>query len=344
MAEEVSADLAPTQPPLVSVIIPVYNRLQYLEQAIRSAMCQTHPAIEVVVVDDGSPLDPGPIVAPFRDRVLFLRKPNGGLASARNFGIAAASGAYLSFLDDDDFLQPEAIETLFAALGKCPGARWAAGRFFYVDEAGQRCAKKHHCRFESGDIYPQMIRENLMGAPSTVLIETELVRSLGCFDVNRRQHRLGEDYDLWLAAAKASPVAAVPAQVTNYRVHPQQISTTSAAKLALALIEVLEKHRALAAPSDVAEFDRSIAQEYLGLGDFYYVTDQIGQAQEAWRNALTADPRRAGWPMHMRFCKSRLPRSVVALGRGLRGWAHSWRRYQKAAEETPSPMVSSRSA
>lgn len=325
MAKEVPEALDRTRTPLVTVIIPVYNRLNYLEHAIRSALDQTHPAVEVVVVDDGSPQDPGPVIAPFSNRVRLLRKPNGGQASARNFGIAAASGDYLLFLDDDDFLQPDATETLLAALGTFPAARWAAGRFFYVDEAGRRLSRRHGCVFESGNIYPRMIHENLMGAPSTVLVEARLVRSLGCFDETRRYHRLAEDYDLWLAVAKASPVAAVQTSVTNYRLHPQQTSKADPAKHSLAIIEVREKHRALALPSEAGEFDRSIAQEYLGMGDTYYVADQTDQARQAWRSALAADPRRAGWPMRLRFCKSRLPRSVLALGRGLRGWTRPWR-------------------
>ncbi|OAI45920.1 hypothetical protein AYO44_12240 [Planctomycetaceae bacterium SCGC AG-212-F19] len=334
--------------PPVTVIIPVYNRLKYLEQAIHSALHQTHPAVQVVVVDDGSPLDPAPVVAPFADKVLFLRKSNDGLAAARNFGIAAATGAYLLFLDDDDFLQPDAIETLLAALRNFPGARWAAGRFFYVDEAGRPLPRKHHCVFESGNIYPRMIHENLMGATSTVLVETALVRSLGGFDVSRRYHCLAEDYDLWIAVAKASSVAAVQTPVTNYRVHPQQKSTADPAKHTLAIIELLQKHRSLALPSEVPEFDRSIAQEYLGLGDVYYVADQTDQAREAWRSALAADPRRAGCPMHLRFFKSRLPRSVVALCRGLRGWAHNLGRRRQGGDipqaQQASPIAPSRPA
>src|SRR5438128_12692599 len=102
--------------PLVCVIIPVYNRVQFLRQAIESVLAQTHSAVEIIVVDDGSPIDPGPVVDSFGPAVRLLRKTNGGLASARNVGIANAAGEYLLFLDDDDFLEPDALQTLLVAV------------------------------------------------------------------------------------------------------------------------------------------------------------------------------------------------------------------------------------
>lgn len=94
----------------VSVIIPLYQGEAYIEQALRSALDQTYPAHEILVVDDGS-RDRGPEIARrFGEPVRVLTKPNGGPGSARNLGAAQATGDILAFLDQDDVWAPEKLE------------------------------------------------------------------------------------------------------------------------------------------------------------------------------------------------------------------------------------------
>jgi glycosyltransferase involved in cell wall biosynthesis len=307
--------------PLVSVIIPVYSRLNYVEQSIRSVLQQSHKDVEVVVVDDGSPNDPGPVVAPFEPRVRLIRQENGGQASARNAGARIARGDLLLFLDDDDFLEPEALEVLLAALSSHPGANWAAGRFHYVDESGRRLERRHPCEFESGNLYPQMIRENPLGPPSTVLMRIELFRTLGGFDESRSVQS-AEDYDLWIGAARSAPLAALRCAVTNYRIHPKQITTANSEQHWRALIEVLQKQKSRSPSSDWPSYDHTIAGQYRGLGDEYYLTNRAADARRAWRSSMQADPSMSGWPMRFRFLKSRLPfpllRSLRTIAGGIR--------------------------
>jgi GT2 family glycosyltransferase len=97
----------------VSIIIPCYNQAEYLPEAIDSALAQTAPAHEVIVVDDGSTLDDvAPVVTKYGDRVKFIRQANQGVAAARNAGIGAATGTWIATLDADDRLHPEYIERL----------------------------------------------------------------------------------------------------------------------------------------------------------------------------------------------------------------------------------------
>lgn len=114
--------------PLVSVIVPVYKVEAYLPQCVDSLLAQTYGNIEIVLVDDGSPDRCGEICDAYatRDsRVLALRKENGGLSDARNFGLRHASGELISFVDSDDFVSPVFIETLYYAMKKC-GTRISA--------------------------------------------------------------------------------------------------------------------------------------------------------------------------------------------------------------------------
>lgn len=98
--------------PLVSIIIPLYNRKHLISRCVKSVCNQTYPHLEIIVVDDGSTDKPDDVLAELAcdERVKVLRKPNGGVSSARNAGIDAAQGEYIMFLDSDDAMLPMAVE------------------------------------------------------------------------------------------------------------------------------------------------------------------------------------------------------------------------------------------
>ena len=103
----------------VSVIIPIYNTAEYLDRCIKSAAQQSYTALEIILVDDGSPDDCPKMCdewAKKDSRISVIHKENGGLSDARNFGIMAAKGEYLLFLDSDDYYtDTDAVKTLVAA-------------------------------------------------------------------------------------------------------------------------------------------------------------------------------------------------------------------------------------
>src|SRR5689334_21141299 len=103
--------------PLVTVVVPVYNTLPYVADALESALAQTHRELDVVVVDDGSTDGSSGVVvelAAREPRIRVVRQPNAGLAAARNAGLAAAAGEYVAFLDSDDLWLPEKLERQLA--------------------------------------------------------------------------------------------------------------------------------------------------------------------------------------------------------------------------------------
>ena len=110
---------------LVSVIIPVYNVERYITRCLQSIIGQTHKAIEVIPVDDGSPDRCGAIIDEFAakdSRVIPVHKPNGGVASARNAGLDAASGEYVMFVDGDDHVEPDYVEYFLSII-----THWGGG-------------------------------------------------------------------------------------------------------------------------------------------------------------------------------------------------------------------------
>ena len=303
--------------PLVTVVLPVYSRLQFLAQAITSVLEQSHPRIQLIVVDDGSPLNLEKVMTQFRTAVEFYRKTQGGPASARNFGIRRARGEFLLFLDDDDYLEPRAVEVLLKALEGSPDLAWASGRLAYVDERGRYLPKVHPCQFQSGDVYAEMIQNNLIGTPSATLVRTQMIRTLGGFDENPR-YQFCEDYDLWLTLARDFPVAAIPEVVSNYRYHAGN-ATRQWARHYPAWLATLEKHRAKARPGFDAAFQSAIARVHLNFGDELYVHGQHAEARQQWTQALQRDPqlRRR---LLLRYSKSYLPRGVLDALRSVLGW------------------------
>ena len=103
--------------PKVSIIVPVYNVEKYVEKCLKSLVDQTLQEIEIIVVDDGSQDDSKNIIdkyiKKYPDKVKYLYKENGGLSSARNFGIPYANGEYIAFLDSDDYVEPTMYEEMY---------------------------------------------------------------------------------------------------------------------------------------------------------------------------------------------------------------------------------------
>lgn len=105
--------------PLISVIIPIYNVEKYLNECVDSVLQQTYSKLEIILVNDGSPDNCGPICEDYAKqdtRIVVMHKENGGLSDARNAGLDICKGEYISFIDSDDFVHPQFIEILYQNL------------------------------------------------------------------------------------------------------------------------------------------------------------------------------------------------------------------------------------
>jgi glycosyltransferase involved in cell wall biosynthesis len=122
----------------VSVVIPAYRAAHTICRAVDSILAQTSPAHEILVVDDGSPDDIAAAIRHYGDKVRYLRKSNGGAASARNFGIEAATGAVLAFLDADDYWESQKLARQWEILQKHPHVGIVSSRFYEQPPGGER--------------------------------------------------------------------------------------------------------------------------------------------------------------------------------------------------------------
>ena len=123
--------------PKISVIIPTYNRAAMIGRAVRSALQQIREGDEIIVVDDGSTDGTEQALAAFRDRITYLRIPNGGAGKARNKGLALASNPLVAFLDSDDEWQPHKLDLQRALMEARPDLVYCFSNFAHMNGAGQ---------------------------------------------------------------------------------------------------------------------------------------------------------------------------------------------------------------
>lgn len=149
-----------TKQPLVSVIVPVYNVRQFLERAIKSVLTQTYSNLEIILVDDGSADGGGELcdkIATTDERITVIHQKNQGLSAARNAGIKKSRGAYLTFVDSDDEIALDLVETLYelnvknqTKMSICSFAEvWPDGkRRDFASQTGSRVFNAEECLTE----------------------------------------------------------------------------------------------------------------------------------------------------------------------------------------------------
>jgi glycosyltransferase involved in cell wall biosynthesis len=207
----------PTCP--VAVIIPTYNHSRFLADAIASVERQTVRAAEIIIVDDGSTDHPEDVVTRFPG-VRFIRQDNKGLAAARNTGLRAARGDKVVFLDADDLLAPDAIESGLACFIRYPDAGFVYGAYRVVNAEGVPISK---VKFEEigPDAFASFLKGNCIGMHATVLYDRERIVACGGFNETLRRC---EDYDLYLRLSLKHPVACHPTLTAYYRWHGGNMS------------------------------------------------------------------------------------------------------------------------
>ena len=123
--------------PGVCVVIPTYRHALTVAQTLESLFAQTYPPAEVIVVNDGSPDDTDASIAPYMDRITYIKQSNSGMSAAANRGFGLCSQPLVMFLASDDWLAPKALATLMRALVDNPDAGVAYGQVIVVDREGR---------------------------------------------------------------------------------------------------------------------------------------------------------------------------------------------------------------
>jgi glycosyltransferase involved in cell wall biosynthesis len=195
----------------VSVVIPTYNRVGLVTLAVKSVLAQTFRDFEVIVVDDGSKDGTQGAVTSLGSKVRYIYQRNQGTAVARNVGIAAARGEFISFLDSDDTFRPHNLELLFGQLERNPNAHVLHGWAETVDELGRRT------QWTRPKLKGTVFRQYLYSNPTpigTVLAHRDCFSPDNLFDPSLPMF---EDWDLWLRLSFQYEFDFVPAVVADIR-------------------------------------------------------------------------------------------------------------------------------
>jgi glycosyltransferase involved in cell wall biosynthesis len=229
--------------PRVSVVLTTYNGASrgYLVEAIESVFNQSYEDYELLIVDDGSTDHTRKQCSPFLDnpRVRYLHQENKGLAGARNTGIQASYGEFICFLDDDDVWKPEKlqrqIDFIEARLSRTD--KWGLVYTWLELIDAQGIVISFRGKREEGSIYKKLVLENIIEAPSSVLVRREVFEDIGLFDESLISC---EDWDMWLRISKKYLVFPVKEYLVQYREHQNTMSADFDRMLSSAML-VLDK-------------------------------------------------------------------------------------------------------
>ena len=314
---------------LVSIIIAAYNCEAFIGAALETCLRQTHPKVEVVVVNDGSKDGTGEILRRYGGRIRLIEQKNGGLANARNTGVREARGEYIAWMDADDLVHPEKVATQVAAFRADPSLVLVSTDFsaFRTEAEGDYEASHIRSYYDAyrrlgghASIYPKRTQIENAAAPAvlsgpvadqllygnfvhppTVMATRTAMQNAGAFDESLRY---SSDYDLILRLARLGDFGFIDAPLLRYRRTPQQMSgSTSYGHMQMETLRILDKVAAANAGAD-AGITRLIKRRKSE--SLVSAASTIGPTERRKAISLLVDGWRFGVP---------LKQSAVALAR-----------------------------
>jgi glycosyltransferase involved in cell wall biosynthesis len=280
----------------VAVVIPTYNRCDVLPEAVESALAQTWPAREIVVVDDGSRDETAAVMAPYVARgVRYLRRTNGGNYAARNTGVAVTAAPLVAFLDDDDVWQPDKLERFVAFMSRWP----TVGAVFSDVEKLDGTTRVPSfargapvfgawlgARRRTADVVPTAramylsLLQEIAILPSALMVRRDAFDRAGGFDESWRSFG---DWEFCLRFARTERFGYIDAPLTTLRVSPDSIHRVDAVPGRTATIALLlrERARVRGDREALAAIRRGVAHQRKHIGWYYRDT---GRPAAAARN------------------------------------------------------------
>ena len=214
----------------ISVVIPSYNRKDFLKRSIDSAINQTKKPLEIIVVDDGSTDGTEAMIKSDYDFVKFIKQKNKGVSAARNIGIKVSIGEWICFLDSDDEWKKDKLEKQINAMKSNPGYKFFHSNEIWIKNGLRINQKKKHKKY-GGDIFDKCL-DMCRISPSSVMINKTVFDEVGNFNEDLV---VCEDYELWLRICDKYRVFFIDEPlIIKYGGHQGQLSYS---------IESIENHR-----------------------------------------------------------------------------------------------------
>jgi glycosyltransferase involved in cell wall biosynthesis len=212
------------KPPLLSVLMPVFNSSKYVAQAVDSILNQSFRDFEFVIVDDGSS-DGSPQIldhyASLDQRVRIVHQPNSGITVALTNGFEESRGEFLARMDSDDVAEPTRLEKQLTFIKSNPELVLVGTSSIYIDPSGREVDRPNvpsdHNQMDS---WHASGMGTALGHPTAMIRRTAFV-TVGGY---RQEFEPAEDLDLWLRLAEVGQIANVPEALVRYRIHPESVS------------------------------------------------------------------------------------------------------------------------
>lgn len=285
------------EPPLVSIVLPLYNGRAYVTETLASIAAQTEQNAELIVIDDGSTDDSAALVrefchasaSPVLQHVVIERQENQGVAAARNAGIARARGTWIAFIDQDDLWLPHKLATQLAALQATPEAQWHYSAFVRFYEDGREVARATGSA-DRVETWRRLLSGDLFIPPSTALVARAACEAIGGFDAALAPT---DDWDFFLKLVARYVPCYSNECLVRFRAHARSAGKRQRGRIFELQRDVLARHAPVAAgivaPRVItrrrANIHWHLGREAMAAGDPH--------AARAWyRLALADDPWR----------------------------------------------------
>ncbi|MEO5977904.1 MAG: glycosyltransferase family 2 protein [Chryseolinea sp.] len=283
---------------LVSVIIPTYNRVHFLTEAVQSVLSQTWNALEVIIVDDGSTDDTRKVVGAFKDSRVkyFYRKHTGSIGNVREFGIDQAKGDFLSFLDSDDYWLPTKLEIQMKLLALYPQASFCLTHGEQFGEGAISPPSMEHL-FVGNMMKAQLIEERFVVYLTTLLFKKAAIEKKSAMD------SVIPSGDAFFFFKLASMTDGIFTGEILTRIRKHEKNTSSAREFALCLehIDMLGKLKQLKLLNDY-EFNLVASKQYYKLGLLYRKRLRRKEAINTFGTYIKMNPFK--YKGYVRLCQS----------------------------------------
>lgn len=304
--------------PKISVLMPVYNGMAWLADAIDCVLSQTFQDFELIIIDDGSKDDSWAIISEFSDsRIRAVRQPNKGLAATLNIGLGLVRAPYVARQDQDDWMHPERLARQYAFMEANPKVAMV-GTWAEVRVGDKPDGRFHHHPVSSDVLRLRLLFDNPF-VHSSLMLRTDAARALGGYSEDRSRQP-PEDYEFWSRIARNYDMANLPEVLTVYREMPASMSRSgenpflskvlriSAENLQHALGGRVSEERCLSLSCIYHNVPAPLAlkkQEALLMVDM--AIDCIGGPYEAWSPEMASETKRLRRHIESRFIQHRIP-------------------------------------
>ncbi|HMV56151.1 MAG TPA: glycosyltransferase [Nitrospira sp.] len=288
---------------LVSIVVPAFNAEEFLRETLESALSQSYPHCEIIVVDDGSTDGTNAILTDFEKRIQIVRQKNRGSASARNAGVAAAKGKWIAFLDSDDVWHRDKIVKQLESCGGFPISH--TDSICFGDALEHEIVRSSFEPPHSGQVLEHLLVINFI-TNSTVMVRREVFLEHGGFD---ESFVTCEDWALWLKICASNQLGYFNEPVVRYRFHRKSKSTMSRRTLA-ARLRIIEEAFALGGVGSGLQHVKSEA-----LASAFQVSGHFAAESGDWKFAIRCAASSLRYrPFDQRVWKNLVKSALMPLG------------------------------